>query len=79
MLVQISEPVKGKARQGTAGDGYLNRLGDLASGIAGGIKSAFDSANQDNVAKIVGPLFDPSAVPQSTNIGNTNSGTSGSG
>ena len=76
MLVQISEPVKAKARQGATGDGYLNNVGDLVSGAAQGVLSAFDSANQENVDKSNGPLFDPSAVPQSTNIGTSGSGWS---
>ena len=73
MLVQISGPAKGKSRQ-------LDSLGEIGPALVdlkNKAVSAFDRANQNNVAQVVGPLFDPSAVPQSTNTGNTNTGNMG--
>ena len=78
MLVQISEPAKGKSRQLEAAIEAGGVLSDAASSIAQGVLSAFDKANQENVASIVGPVFDPSAIPQSTNTGSAgNSGWRG--
>ena len=84
MLVQISEPAKGKSRQvdgilgsGPIGTGLGTAIADLGSAIGNKVKSAFDSANQEAVKTAIGPLFEPSAVPQPTNIGNTNTGNTG--
>ena len=81
MLVEISEPAKGKARQfGDSSSGFLtgaSYVKDLASGVANaassvaqGALNAFDKANEGNVEKVV---FGGSGS------GNTGSGQSGSG
>ena len=82
MLVQISEPAKGKARQsidhvvnssdqctGCYGLGVVPSPALLVPGIKKAGREAlkaFDKANEKNVDKVIGPLLDPSAVP---NIG----------
>ena len=65
LLVQISEPAKGKSRQ-------LEAAIEARDVIADAALSAFDWANQGNVANIVGTVLKPSAIPQSIpNTGNS--------
>lgn len=77
MLVQISEPVKGKSRQIQ----HAGPIGPALVDLKNKAISAFDNSKtvQKTVAELVGPLFDPKAVPsiQSTNNGNTNTGNMG--
>ena len=79
MLVEISEPAKGKARQftseGLAEAGsyvkdFASGVANAASSVAQGALNAFDKANEGNVEKVV---FGGSGS------GNTGSGQSGSG
>merc|ERR1719300_24511 len=77
LLVEISEPAKGKARQVGAGNwetagsyikDFASGVANAASSVAQGALNAFDKANKGNVEKVV---FGGS--------GNTGSGQSGSG
>ena len=79
MLVEISEPAKGKARQVGAGNwetagsyikDFASGVANAASSVAQGALNAFDKANKGNVEKVV---FGGSGS------GNTGSGQSGSG
>ena len=78
MLVQISEPVKGKSRQ--IHDLHAGPIGPALVDLKNKALSAFDNSKtvQKTVAELVGPLFDPKAVP-STNNGNTNTGNTNTG
>ena len=80
MLVEISEPPKGNARQfSLGGETAGSFISDLASGVANAASSvaqgainAFDKAQQGNVANQV---FGQGQ--QSTNTGSGNMGNSG--
>ena len=82
MLVEISEPTKGKARQ-FAGEGALQAASyvkDFASGVANaassvaqGAANTFDNAFQYNVPSAI----DPSAIPSNIGGGNSGSGNMG--
>ena len=79
MLVQISEPAKGKARQtidhvlnddkplcvGCYGWVLPNPLITVPSLKKGGKKilKAFDKANEKKVGEIIGPVLKPEAIP----------------
>ena len=80
MLVEISEPGKGKARQYAGGEfaqaasyvkDFASGVANAASSVAQGAANTFDNAFQSNV---------PSAIDASTfGGGNSGSGNSGSG
>ena len=91
LLVQISETKKGNARQlgglGSSGLGpsINNELSFGIKTIKDAALSAFDKANEENVAKIIGPVLQPSpsnipsslgSIGSSGNSGNSN-GNSG--
>ena len=78
MLVEISEPAKGKARQfggeglaqaGTYVSDFASGVKNAVSSVAQGALNAFDKANQGNVFPALG----------STNTGSGNSGSGNTG
>ena len=80
LLVQISETMKGKARQslgGAVGAGLVSKGISAISALKDKAVKAFDKANQDKVSSIIGPVLQPSPsnIPSSLNPGS--SGNSG--
>ena len=82
LLVEISEPAKGKARQVGAGNwetagsyikDFASGVANAASSVAQGAVNTFDNAFKDNVPSAI----DPSVIPSSIGGGNSGSGNMG--
>ena len=82
MLVEISEPGKGKARQYAGGEfaqaasyvkDFASGVANAASSVAQGAVNTFDKAFQNNVPSAI----DASAIPSSIGGGNSGSGNMG--